>query len=165
MNESQQTPTPSPDNLDLWFLSIFTEIDLVRATIAKKEGFIFEKHTYSEEEVLSSPAMKKIEAMVAQIGNVFEGWVSSSAISDERRKFYWDSRLMVERKLGEVRALIIERRPTFWERLLNTITRFIKFVMTHLPMLPEYIMKRIGLDPNPLQKRVGRIIDIDPDDV
>jgi hypothetical protein len=156
----------SPDNMELWFTVISNEIALVTSAINKKEGvFLFKKHVYSEDELMSSPSMQKIQSTIGTIENIFESWMANSAVTDERRKFYWDSRLAVERKLGELRALIIERKPTFWEQIVSTITRLIRFVMAHLPMLPDAVMKRLGISFSLQQKRLNRVLDIDPDEV
>jgi len=158
--------TATPDKMELWFTVIFNEIALVTAAINKKEGaFLFKTHVYSEEELLSSPPMKKIQATIGTIENIFESWLANSAVNDEQRRFYWDNRLAVERKLGEVRALIIDRKPTFWEQIVLTIARFIRFVMTHMPMLPDYVISRLGINFSGQQKRLNRILDIDPDEV
>lgn len=146
MDTAQNPASLTSDSLELWFQRVYNEIAVVEQMLLKKEGFLFFKsHSYSEDELLQSPQMKRIDATIAQIENAVTQWMENKALSDERAKFYWQSRLELERRLGGMRVKIAERKPTFWEGIINTLLKFINFVMKHLPMLPAFIMQRLGL--------------------
>ena len=154
------------DSMDLWFLKIFNAINELQAKARQKEGFIITSHVYSEQELLDEDGpFKRINELVTNIESTFTSWLENKAVSDERRKEFWTNRLLVERRLGETRAIIIERQPTIWERIRKTFEWFMNMVMTHLPMLPEFIMKRIGLSFSGHQKVISRVINIDPDKI
>ena len=152
-------PTHQPelqlDRAQLWF----TPID------ATKGWGIFQNHVYTKEEIFQLPAFKKVYALCGQVDDLVSQWRASSSISDERYKMYHENRIRIEKYLGEIRARIVERKSTAWEGIVHVFTQVVRFVMEHLPILPEMILTRIGYKHPAIALLTRRIIEVSQDDV
>jgi hypothetical protein len=166
MDQERATPQLTEDNLELWFEMIFSELRHVEASIDATRGWAFIKeHVYTKDEIFSLPAFKKIYALCGQVDDLVGQWRANSSISDVRYKLYHESRIKVERTLGEIRARIVERKSTAWEGLVHVFNYVVQIVMEYLPILPELILRRIGYQPSALKRLTSRVIDINHDDV
>lgn len=168
MPASEQAET---DSIDIWFQKIFNEIREIRAALDLKDGFaFFKKHAFSKDEILQFPQFKKIYALTGQVDDVVGRWQASGNIHDSRYRAYHESRMRVERELGDLRADIIARKPTFWENVIAALGALMNFIMDNLPLLPAIILDRLGYRQtaeqimlNARRKRTAATLDNDDD--
>jgi hypothetical protein len=166
MDEERATPRLSEDNLEVWFEMIFGELRHVEASIEATHGWGFLKeHVYTKDEIFSLPAFKRTYALCGQVDDLVGQWRANSAIKDDRFKLYHESRIKIERTLGEIRARIVERKSTALEGLIHVFNYVVQIVMKYLPALPELILRRIGYEPTAVQRLTARAVKVDPDDV
>jgi hypothetical protein len=69
-------------------------------------------------------------------------------------QFYHDNRVIVEQELSALRKEIIERKPTFFEAILQTIGYLLQLARDALPALAGPIMARLGIRVDPEHVRL-----------
>jgi hypothetical protein len=142
-----------PRSINIWFAQIYGKIDELNAAIFVKKGFAFlETYKYRQNELLKHPLFESINALCGQIDNVVESWITNNNADAELAKFYHDNRILVEQKLSSLRAEIVARKPTFWEKILDTLENLIRSVSRFLPALPSVLIEILGIEVAPRQK-------------
>ncbi len=137
---------PDPGAIKIWFAQVYGKIDEVRAAVFAKSGWlIFKTHTHSTDDLLSNPTLEAIRALLGQIDNMMQQWREANALDAATAQFYTDNRVVVEQKLSSLRADIIQRKPTFWEEVLQTIGHLLQLVRKFLPALPAILLRSIGV--------------------
>ena len=88
---------------------------------------------YSQQELFESNEYKTISALVLKIEDDISHWGKSLSIKD--RAIYNTNRDLLEERLNDVERQIRSRTPTNWEKLKNFFSKFIDFVLEHLPKI------------------------------
>lgn len=134
--------------LPIWFQRIYNEIEEARAALYAQKGILFMKvHRYTQEEILSYPAFGSMRSLCQQIDASFGTWRIAGTVSDETYKYYHESRLDIEKQMGLLRAEIQQRNPTLLESIGEFFSKAVRFILDKLPMIPNEILRRIGLAP------------------
>ncbi len=135
-----------PGAIKIWFAQVYGRIDEMHAKIFSKSGWlIFETHTHGTEELLNDPTLEGIRSLCGQIDEVVKNWQHNNTARPELVQFYYDNRIQVEQRLSGLRAEIISRHPTFWEKVLQTIAHLLQLVQRFLPALPAMLLRSLGI--------------------
>lgn len=128
------------NSLSNWFDRIFREIAVVQSQINQKNGFwIFKRHIYSQEELLNSPILNKIDAMTQNIGYNLESWAKYGKLGKETQEFYTRKRDEVSSKLNQTNYRIAQRQPTWWEQSGAFFLGATQHILQNLPLIVELI--------------------------
>ncbi len=161
MNAIYPLPTIGHRNvLRVSYAQLLGEIEELRAATFAKEGILlFKTHKHSAEDLLQHPKMERIQAMCGQIDNVVRSWGQYENLSADDVQFYVDNRVLVEQRLSSLRAEIIERKPTLWEALVQTIERLLRIAVQLLPALPAVMLHHFGIRIEPAQQAMAQRAD------
>ncbi|QIZ72264.1 hypothetical protein [Oxynema aestuarii] len=128
------------NSLSNWFDLIFREIAVVQTQINQKNGFwIFQRHIYSQEELLKSPILNKIDAMTQNIGYNLQSWAQYGKLHKETQEFYIKKRDEVSSKLEKTHEMIAQRQPTWWEQSGAFFLGATQHILENLPLMIELI--------------------------
>jgi len=164
MAQESDPPPLTRTTLKLWFSKVRTELRIIEASIgAKTGGFIFKVHRYTKEELLALPEFQKVGSLCGQIDSLVSGWQSNNSVDEEGLRIYHENRLEIEDFIGELKARIIQRNPTFAESIKHFAVVFLSSV---LPMLPASILGMLfGPEYVRLLTHVSNAITVNDDDV
>jgi hypothetical protein len=137
---------PDPGAIKLWFAQIYGKIDEVHAAVFAQSGWLFFKtHTHATDALLNNPTLESIRALCGNIDNVVQAWQQAGTAPAEVVQFYYDNRILVEQRLSGLRAEIIQRKPTFWEAVMQTLGHLLQLVRKLLPALPGKLLRSLGI--------------------
>lgn len=121
------------------FQPIFRELELVQQQIEQKKGwFIFKIHAWTQEELLNSEHISKINSISAKIGDDIENWEKNKQLSSIEKIIYHTNRDKVEKQLHATKLQIENRKETFWEQFAYSFGKVIPLIMDKLPDIIGY---------------------------
>lgn len=118
--------------------------------------------------MFESNEYKTIAALVLKIEDDISHWGKSLSIKD--RAIYNTNRDLLEERLNDVERQIRSRTPTNWEKLKNFFSKFIDFVLEHLPKIWNGLriaaktlsnvkgLEWLGKGVNAIDKTIGKFI-------
>jgi len=122
------------------FARVEQEVHVLHNKITMKQGvWVFQRHVYSVQEMLTSEHYEKIYSISQKIGHDVMQWVRQGALPDEGKEAYRKARDRVARQLGNINHSIQERKPTQWEKWLAVFQDFTTIVLRLLPTLARII--------------------------
>ncbi|MBQ4331784.1 MAG: hypothetical protein IJC31_08115 [Spirochaetaceae bacterium] len=156
-----------------YFKAAFEKINSKIDTLLYKKDelkgwWIFKAHKYSQQELFESNEYKTISALVLKIEDDISHWGKSLSIKD--RAIYNTNRDLLEERLNDVERQIRSRTPTNWEKLKNFFSKFIDFVLEHLPKIWNGLriaaktlsnvkgLEWLGKGVNAIDKTIGKFI-------
>ena len=144
VNTTNQFIDTDKDDINLTFKNkykkVFIEIDKIKEKVHKKEGFIFDSHVYSQEELLKSPHHEKIYAITSKIGDDAKYWYLKGQLNETVSNTYHMYRDDVDEKLSSLNTEIMNREPTLWEVIFSILKEFNIWIMENLPELHGWLL-------------------------
>lgn len=121
------------------FKPVFREMEYVRVKVQQKQGlWIFKRHLYTVDELMTSPHFCKIDSILGKIGDDVSNWEKQRELSFFDKQIYGENRERVEEELHKLKKEIYERKPTWWENFRNALDEFIEVVMSKLPYFQTF---------------------------
>ncbi|QEY59874.1 hypothetical protein FXF61_12235 [Pseudomonas sp. C27(2019)] len=128
---------------------------------SQTEGWLFKTHTYTKEQLISSPEHHKIYSVTEKIGSDLQLWYKLGQITEEQHQEYIEERNEVEYRLKRLNESIQYRKPTLWEHIKQPLIQFVIVVMKNLPAtLKERFLKIAAAKAIPLLKRISNSISL-----
>ena len=120
------------------FAKINDECDAIEEKIKAQTGFLFTRHQYSEEELWR--ATGKIESFAEKIHDDIQRWAAANQLSQQIRLIYNQKAEAAHERLEELQEMIVQREPTFWEKVCAIFRRIAEKL---LPLLNFRLVSKI----------------------
>lgn len=128
---------------------------------SQTEGWLFKTHTYTKEQLISSPEHHKIYSVTEKIGSDLQLWYTLGQITEDQHQEYIEERNEVEYRLKRLNESIQYRKPTLWEHIKQPFIQFVVAVMKNLPAtLKERFLKIAAAKAIPFLKRISNSISL-----
>ena len=128
---------------------------------SQTEGWLFKTHTYTKEQLISSPEHHKIYSVTEKIGSDLQLWYKLGQITEDQHQEYIEERNEDEYRLKRLNESIQYRKPTLWEHIKLPFSQFVIMVMKNLPeTLKERFLKIAAAKAIPLLKRISNSISL-----
>ena len=109
------------------------QLEQIKEQSKLKKGLFFRRHTYTAQQLLDSEELKKVDAVLAILGDNYSA-ASLARTLTEIDKIHYDYFIeRVEFKMNNIKDIIKERRPTAWERISAPINSVFSFLLKRLP--------------------------------
>jgi hypothetical protein len=118
---------------DKKYARVHDRIDVIRAKVRRKKGWIIKWHALSPKELQELSDFDTIRSMCEKIADDTRRWFRNGKLPTSGLKAYRRGRRDVRRALEAVRTEIEERKPTFLEKLVALFQGVTKLILKALP--------------------------------
>jgi hypothetical protein len=99
------------------FSVIERECEAMDDKIALMTGTFFQRHQYTEEELLNSKHLEKISSIANKMGDDIQNWKANEKLSAKIETMFQNKLYMAEERVNHIMERLKNRRYTFWERV------------------------------------------------
>ena len=121
------------------FAKINTECETIEEKMKLRTGLVFVKHLYSGDELLY--ALNRIESFVDKMRDEIDEWEAISNVSSQVRFLFSKNAEEVCQRLTSLHVLILQREPTWWEKVRSILKRILEKLLSLFPL--ETIFEKV----------------------
>lgn len=129
--------------------SAFTKIDkniddLFEKKDEMKGVLFFKSHKYTAKDLLNSSQYNRIQSLIKKIDDDIDRWQRAKRLSLTLRSTYNYNRELLIDRMEHLQDAILNREPTWWDKVKSFFISFLEFIAKHLRVLWNGLM--LGAD-------------------